>query len=352
MQSTARTTTDGQFFQHTAGMASASLLPFITASISPIQTTSSTGMLTDASRPTALDGLSTLVTDQLTRTTSDNHTGSSSTSLPPTSSIPTCTNDDTNGYPTPSIYLFDGRSLADESAMDSDIIPFIQPPLLTTDKASLLAGVLESLVQVMDELPGHSPTRASSASCSSASSSTASGISFGSDDLHRHLGNGLTLDDDILFDDQPQTPTRPINTSSSHHRRPSPVDQDDTMITGPWSPLDDSVPETPLSSVSNQQLDTPSSHSAPNLTILALTSFKAILWPSILVDLGLGCDADLNLVLLVASNFSDQHITEILSQWKAILEARMVVDQHQSSMATTSYLGQKLFTLAQIDFIP
>jgi hypothetical protein len=53
----------------------------------------------------------------------------------------------------PSFYLFSSEALANEYAPEDSIIPYMEPATLALDQATLIAGVLESLVRVVDDIP-------------------------------------------------------------------------------------------------------------------------------------------------------------------------------------------------------
>ncbi|KAI8332588.1 hypothetical protein BC941DRAFT_435973 [Chlamydoabsidia padenii] len=53
----------------------------------------------------------------------------------------------------PLFYLFSSEALANEYAAEDSIIPFMDPPTLALEQATLIAGVLESLVRVVEDIP-------------------------------------------------------------------------------------------------------------------------------------------------------------------------------------------------------
>ncbi|KAI8068077.1 hypothetical protein BC940DRAFT_300271 [Gongronella butleri] len=361
-QSTARTTT-GKFFAP-SGQASASLRPFVSSSTqypgavsavsaAPAPAPPSEAPISGSETASARTSSVAATTTPSTTTTTTTATTTATTTTTTSGGSDGGQQQDDNGYPLPSFYLFSSDALANERADETEIIPFVHPQQFALDKASLLAGILESLVQVVDDLPGHT-TRSSS--CSSAST-TSTFSSFASDDLHKRLGTDLLIDDDR---DDRNTHHSGHHDRRNHHNRQLSIshddDEDETLIQGPWSPVTSSMPlddhpltsslsDPPLVAPIPQEHIPPPPTQSPSLTILGLTTFKAILWPSALTEIGM--KSDLSLVMIVPATHADQDITDILTRWKKEMISNASVLQAPPSI---DYIGNQLLTLIKCEF--
>ncbi|ORZ15831.1 hypothetical protein BCR42DRAFT_43471 [Absidia repens] len=302
----------------------------------------------------------------------------------------------------PLFYLFSSDALADEYAKEDTIIPFMEPPTLALDQATLIAGVLESLVRVVDDIP------TSITDDDGSSGALTNDTEHEEQDTDRDDDDGDDDDDD---DDNDEIDGRGVDTFD--------MDQDDvhTMAaTDTWegnnidkenglgfntrssspenlqpsSPTGSSTGRPPftipsytdiqqqkqhLSSIPTQHaypkpststLSSTSTYTLRNsdhhhhhrhrhyhsdlppcpFTIIGLGSFKVALWPSVLNSFS--GNQDLNLVVLVSPIYPDDDIIDILYKMEKSLNHALSSEPDTSINA--QLIGQYITPLVRTSF--
>ncbi|CAO3635040.1 unnamed protein product [Cunninghamella echinulata] len=212
--------------------------------------------------------------------------------------------DDDVKYPVPSFYLVSNEALTNEYSPETTIIPFITPTSFSVKRASLLAGMLDSLVNVIEDIPfcdsSNDPLSMNGSYCSSidysssisstSSSSTSPSIHSYSDDEEEEEVEQIEQiiegnDSSILLDDNNHdTPTNInfnsnawqsfINNSNNNSLHNS-IDDEDEIDNHYNGLLTTTLTTTTSSSSHFFNNDTISNHSIHSTTPLLPTSSSA-----------------------------------------------------------------------------
>ncbi|CAO3600513.1 unnamed protein product [Absidia cylindrospora] len=323
-------------------------------------------------------------------------------------------NDDDLGFNTtlhslPLFYLFSSNALADEYAKEDTIIPFMEPPSLALDQATLIAGILESLVRVVDDIPT-SITDDDGSSGDMTNDTEHEGQDTDRDDDNDDNDNDDDDDDGEDNDDNDEIDGRGVDTfdmdrvdvhtmaatdtwkgnnnsdkengsrfgsrssspenllpsssaGSSTGRPPFTIpSHTDIHQQQPKQHLSSTIVQHAYPKPSTSTLSSTSTytlrnsdhhhhhyHSDPPLcpfTIIGLGSFKVALWPSVLKSFFR--NQDLNLVVLVSPIYSDDDIIDSLYKMEKSLNHTL--SSELDTIINTQLIGQHLTPLVRNSF--